>query len=312
MQLDFMVVFENLAGLFLLIAAGAVSVRLKLIPPEASAHFSALLMKITVPCTLFISLTTKEYDPSFLGDSLMILVTGLILYPLLQLLSTLCARLLRVPKGKSGIWVFGCTYSNVGFMGYPVCLALFGPEGLALSVIFTIAFNLYTYSLGALTIASDSGTAIEKPPLRKVFLTAINGAMLLSLIFYFGQIPVPGIIVTPITYLSNVTTPLSMFIVGMALGNSRGRSLLTDRDAWTCTIFRLLLCPVLVLFLLKAVPYGNPLILPVITVTMAMPVAGAAAFLSETYHGNLDMAAKISFLSNLLSLVTIPLICLLL
>ena len=312
MQLDFMVVFENLMGLFLLIAAGAASVRLKLISPEASAHFSALLMKVTAPCTVFISLVTKEYDPSFLGDSLMILATGFILYPLLQLLAARCAKLLRVPQGKRGIWIFGCTYSNVGFMGYPVCLALFGPEGLALSVIYTITFNLYTYSLGALTIASDSGAAFEKPPLRKVLLTGINAAMLLSLIFYFGRIPLPQLIAAPVTYLSNVTTPLSMFIIGMALGNSRGMDLLTDKDAWTCTIFRLLICPVLVLFLLRLIPYRNPLALPVIIVTMAMPVAGAAAFLSEIYHGNLNMTAKISFLSNLLSLVTIPLICLLL
>ena len=136
--------------------------------------------------------------------------------------------------------------------------------------------------------------------------------MLLSLIFYFGRIPLPQLIAAPVTYLSNVTTPLSMFIIGMALGNSRGMDLLTDKDAWTCTIFRLLICPVLVLFLLRLIPYRNPLALPVIIVTMAMPVAGAAAFLSEIYHGNLNMTAKISFLSNLLSLVTIPLICLLL
>ena len=114
--------------LFLLIAAGAASVRLKLISPEASAHFSALLMKVTAPCTVFISLVTKEYDPSFLGDSLMILATGFILYPLLQFLAAQCAKLLRVPQGKRGIWIFGCTYSNVGFIGYPVCLALFEPE----------------------------------------------------------------------------------------------------------------------------------------------------------------------------------------
>ena len=48
----------------------------------------------------------------------------------------------------------------------------------------------------------------------------------------------------------------------------------------------------LVLFLLRLIPYRNPLALPVITVTMAMPVAGAAAFLSEIYHGNMNMTAK--------------------
>ena len=299
-----MVVFSNLLGLFLLIGAGFLAARLRILPKEASPYFSTLLIKITLPCTIFISLATKEYDPSFIQDSLLTLGIGLIAFPAMQLLGSAGARLLRVPEGKRGIWAFGCAYPNTGFMGFPVCLALFGAEGLALAVIYNIAFNVYVYSIGAMAIAGDASAAAGtdasaaagpgvpgssegrggkagRPSLRKLFLTGINLSVLLSLIFYFGRIPVPGPAAIPLTHLSNITT-------------------------------RLLLCPLLIFAVLSHLPVQYRMIVSVVSVIMGMPVPGVTTVLAETYHGNLSMAAKLSLLTNLLSMVTIPLICMLL
>ena len=336
MHLDFMVVFSNLLGLFLLIGAGFLAARLRILPKEASPYFSTLLLKITLPCTIFISLATKEYDPSFIKDSLLTLGIGLIAFPAMQLLGSAGARLLRVPEGKRGIWAYGCAYPNTGFMGFPICLALFGAEGLALAVIYNITFNIYVYSIGAMAIAGDgagdaahtagdaagavsaSGSAggrvarAGRPSLKKVLFTGINFSVLLSLIFYFGRIPVPGPAVIPLTHLSNITTPLSMLITGIAIGQNRGAELFSDRDAWTASAARLLVCPLLLFAVLSHLPIQNRMIVSVVSVIMGMPVPGVTTVLAETYHGNLSMAAKLSLLTNLLSMVTIPLICMLL
>ncbi len=348
MRLDFMVVFSNLLGLFLLIGAGFLAARLRILPKEASPYFSTLLLKITLPCTIFISLATKEYDPSFIKDSLLTLGIGLVAFPAMQLLGSAGARLLRVPEGKRGIWAYGCAYPNTGFMGFPICLALFGAEGLALAVIYNITFNIYVYSIGAIAIAGDgagaaagatagaagaAGTAgaagaagavsgsgsaggqgrrAGRPSLKKVLFTGINFSVLLSLLFYFGRIPVPGPAVIPLTHLSNITTPLSMLITGIAIGQNRGAELFSDRDAWTASAARLLVCPLLLFAVLSHLPIQNRMIVSVISVIMGMPVPGVTTVLAETYHGNLGMAAKLSLLTNLLSMVTIPLICMLL
>ena len=336
MHLDFMVVFSNLLGLFLLIGAGFLAARLRILPKEASPYFSTLLLKITLPCTIFISLATKEYDPSFIKDSLLTLGIGLAAFPAMQLLGSAGARLLRVPEVKRGIWAYGCAYPNTGFMGFPICLALFGAEGLALAVIYNITFNIYVYSIGAMAIAGDgagdaahtagdaagavsaSGSAggrvarAGRPSLKKVLFTGINFSVLLSLIFYFGRIPVPGPAVIPLTHLSNITTPLSMLITGIAIGQNRGAELFSDRDAWTASAARLLVCPLLLFAVLSHLPIQNRMIVSVVSVIMGMPVPGVTTVLAETYHGNLSMAAKLSLLTNLLSMVTIPLICMLL
>ena len=54
MNLDFFVVMSNLVSLFALIAVGYFAVKSGILKPEASAPFSAFLLKVTLPCTIFI------------------------------------------------------------------------------------------------------------------------------------------------------------------------------------------------------------------------------------------------------------------
>ena len=63
MQLDIGMVFSSLIGLFLLMGVGWVSVKTKIVPPAASAPMSSLLLKVTLPCTIFSSLATREFEP---------------------------------------------------------------------------------------------------------------------------------------------------------------------------------------------------------------------------------------------------------
>ena len=52
-------------GLFLLIAVGFAAVRLNIVPASVSKPMSSLLMKITLPATVFISMI-RPFDSSFL------------------------------------------------------------------------------------------------------------------------------------------------------------------------------------------------------------------------------------------------------
>ena len=66
MQLNFFDVLSNLLGLFVLIAVGYAVTKGGLLPASVSGHFSKLLLKVTLPCTIFTSLL-RAYDPSFFG-----------------------------------------------------------------------------------------------------------------------------------------------------------------------------------------------------------------------------------------------------
>ncbi|MBQ7196964.1 MAG: AEC family transporter [Synergistaceae bacterium] len=312
MNLDFFTVASNLVSLFSLIAVGYIAVRLKILDEHASHAFSSLLMKITLPCTIFVSLVQRDYDPSFLRDGITIIIAGIIVFAGLMYLSRYVAILFRVPENCRGVWAFTAAYTNSGFMGFPIALVLFGGEGLALSVLLNIAFNMTIYTIGPLEIARDNpGHEGEKINIKSIIFSNINFATLVSLIFYFGQIKVPAAIISPLNYISGITTPLSMIMIGIALAHSKASELFTDIHAWTNTIIALLVYPAAIALILKFFPLStNPLVDAVLILIVAMPAASVTAVMCEMYHGNIDFAAKVMFLQNLFCVVTIPLICL--
>lgn len=311
MNFDFFVVMSNLVSLFALIAVGYLFVKSGMLSPSASAPFSTLLMKITLPCTIFISLVQKDYDPAFIHDSIIIIMAGLMAFPAMMYISRYLAVLLGVPKDCRGIWAFACSFNNAGFMGFPIALAVFGSEGFALSVMLNMAFNMTMYTIGVIEISRDNPNHnADKLDIKGIIFSGINIALVLSMIFYFGRIHLPDILAAPINYLSNITTPLSMIIIGMALARSHGLEVFRDKYVWLCAMMRLIVYPVAFYLLVQVIPLGsNPLVNAVFVLIMSMPGASVTAVLCEMYHGNVDFAAKVMFLQNLLCIITIPLIC---
>ena len=310
---DLAVLFSNLVGLFLLIGAGFLSVRTGVLPAQASKPFSALLLKITVPATIFAAMI-RPFDSDFMRLGASVFLLGVVFFPLYAALSLPLSRLLRVPEGRRGMWCCCTTFCNNGFMGYPVAYALFGDEGLVLAVLLGIPFNLMVYSLGARMVCMDITVKRSESTLslRDLLLTPINCAIVLSLIFYFAQLPVPATILTPIQHLSNVTTPLSMFVTGMNLAQGRVRDVVRDRDAITASAVRLLVFPVLTWALMGLLPGLDSLVFGVTLVIMAMPAPAVSTIMAEQYGGNTQLGARIVFLSSLLCIATIPLVSLLL
>ena len=317
MNLDLTQVCFNLLGLFLLIAVGFGMVKLGVVSRDISGQLSRLLLKVTLPCTIFTSLL-RPYDPSFFREVMIILLLGMILFPVNALISAPLARLFRVPQGRRGVWAFCATFCNTGFMGFPIVLAFFGEEDLSMAVVLNITFNLLVYSMGARMICADRAAvgAGVKVEWRTVLFTTINFSTVLGLVFYFAQLSIPSAVLTPLTHLSNITTPLSMIVTGMNLSNGKWSGLRQNKDAITSTLTRLILCPAasfLVLYAAEALLGLNGSAIPsVVFVILAMPTPAVATILAENYQADQEFAALTVFLSSLLCIVTIPLTTMLL
>lgn len=311
MNLDFFAVASNLISLFALIAAGFIAARTGVLHPEATHHFSPLLMRITLPCTIFVSLVTREYNAGFAADGITITLAGIVVFLAMMYIGRGLAYVTGVPEGTRGVWAFISAYSNSGFMGFPIALALFGAEGLALSVMLNISFNATIYTLGVMELIRDNPDhGSEGIDIKSIIFSNINIATVLSLVFYFGRISVPSAILSPLNYISGITTPLSMIIIGMTLAHSKMSSIFTDIHAWTSTAMRLVVFPVALIGIFRVVPLsGNPLVSAVLVLIAAMPGASVTAVLCEMYGGNVDFAARAMFIQNVLCMATIPLVC---
>lgn len=311
--MDLSVLLSNLIGLFLLIGVGFFAVRAGILPAEASKPMTALLMKITVPATI-VSSMLRPLDMGFLKMGASMLLVGMVILPLFSVVSLGLSRLFRVADGRRGMWCFCATFCNSGFMGFPVALALFGEEGLALTVILSIPFNLMMYSIGAKMVCMDlprDGSA-QAISWGKVIFSVINLSLVVGLFFYFTQIQFPQAVRGPLDYLAGVTTPLSMMITGMNLSQGKAGDIFRDRDILTAAGTRLLILPVLAWALMRLVPGLSSLVLGAALLNFSMPSPAAAALLGEQYGGDIQTAVRAVFVSSLLCIVTIPLVSLLL
>lgn len=309
--MDMTVLFSNLVGLFLLIGVGFFAVRAGLLPAEASKPMSSLLMKITVPATIITSML-RPFDPGFMKLGLSMILAGTVMFPLFGVLSLGLSRLLRVPQGRRGMWCCCATFCNNGFMGFPVALALFGEEGLALTVMLSIPFNLLMYSVGAKMVCMDCDGRTKPLSWGRAVLNLINLSMVVGLILYFTQLQLPQAILTPLGYLADATTPLSMIVTGMNLSQGSLSDVVRDRDAFTSSAARLLLFPLVAWALMSLVPGLDRLVLGAALINLAMPAPAATTFLGEEHGGCTQLAARTVSLSSLLSMATLPLISLLL
>lgn len=312
-ELSISTLLSNLTGLFLLIGAGFLAVRAGWLPKAATEPLTALLFKITLPATAFYSML-RPFTASFLRDALIIMGIDVAAHLIYTALSLVLVRLFRVPAGRRGMWCTCCAFCNNGFMGFPVAYALFGEEGLALAVMLGLAYNLLFYSVGAklITLDRNTGDGQIQMPWRKILFSPVNLAMVVGLVFFCGQLSLPVAIATPIQHLSNVTTPLSMFVIGMNLSESRMVDVIRDRDVLSACVVRLLLFPLLAWAALAFLPIADSLIFGVFLIIMAMPSPAASVVLGEQYDGCVELGARTVFLSSLLCILTIPLIALLL
>lgn len=305
------VLFSNLAGLFLLLGAGFAAARLKLVPLQATPYFTALLMKITLPATIFTAIL-RPFDPAFLRSSLVIFLLHFALFWLYALIALPASRLFRVKEGGRGMWMMCCTFCNNGFMGYPVVLALFGEDGLALAAMGGIAFNLLVYSLGAKQILKDAqeGGQVQLS-LKKLLFTGVNAATVLGIVCFCLQLQPPEFVLTPVRHLANITTPLSMFMIGMTLARGSVTAAFRDKDVFSASFMRLLALPVLTWGILKLLTPADPLVAWVTLIIMSMPSPAISGVLGEQYGCNSQLAARIVFFSSLLCILTIPLVAML-
>lgn len=107
-----------------------------------------------------------------------------------------------------------------------------------------------------------------------------------------------------------MTTPLAMLIVGSLLANLKLKEVFAEPSIYYATLLRLIILPLLTMGIMRLLGSGG-LVLQVMVTIMAMPAATTTVILAEKYGGNPEYASRIVFISTIISMITIPVMILL-
>ena len=189
-------------------------------------------------------------------------------------------------------------YSNIGFMGFPLMNALFGKTAVFYAGIINVAFNISVFTLGV--VLMQIGRREDRKGLEwKKLLTPGVSISLLSIVFYLLDVALPADIVSVVSSVGNVTTPLAMILIGATLATMNFRSIFNDWHVYPFAAVRqivlpLIFWPVLNFFI------RDTFILSVVYILLLLPIA-------TEYDGNEQLAAKSVFITTVLAIVTVPL-----
>ena len=199
------------------------------------------------------------------------------------------------------------TFGNVGFIGFPVLSAIFGPSTLIYGSIFNLPFNFLVFTMGVWFIAQDSGRGAKVKMGLKTFLTPANIACAIAIVLTLLNVHSVPIIGDAAKTLGSFTTPGALLIIGSSLADLPVSKLIGGPRLWIASLARLIISPLIVWALFRLVPV-DPMLIDIMVVLCAMPVATNGTMLCYQYGGDSRTMAQGTFVTTVLSIITIPIL----
>ncbi len=280
---------------------------------EVNERLSTLIVRILAPCIILNSISSVPHERPELVWKLF--ACGTTMYLALPLFARLLTRVLRIPANLEGTCMCMLVFSNCSFMGYPIVEALYGSSAIFYMTIFNLPFNFIFYSLAFHYIRKDAGekaaevehASAKLPPSLRAAINPGTVSSLLALLLDFTQVSLPGPLLASIGFVGNVTTPLSMILVGSSLAASSFVEIRTEKTAWILLPLRLVLVPAVVWFAVYQVT-ADATLTAIATLSAGMPVGSMVAIASVPYPRQNKLASIGVAMSTICSLATIPLL----
>ncbi len=308
MNTDTLGIFTQMVVLFLIISTGYGCKKAHLTTAAFDKGLSNLVLSVTLPAMIVGSVLNSAQLPGR-TDIVAAFLYSCVAYALMIVVALVLTALMRAPIGRRGVLRFMMVFGNVGFLGFPVISAIWGSDALIYAAIFNLPFNFLCFTVGAWFIASDAQSqGMEKVTWRTFCTPTILSCCVAIVLALLGIHNVP-VIGSALDTLGAMTTPAALLVVGSQLGNLAPRELVGDARLWASCAARLVLMPLLNWVALSLI-VDDPLILGILVVTTAMPVANVGTMLCQKYDADTPTVLRGTFWTTLLSLVTIPVLVL--
>lgn len=300
--MDFEAILTTMCALFVIVIAGFFSKKEGLIDDSFEKKLSVFVIRLTCPSLIIASSMGETIPDRSLIPPL--LVVSILTYVILILLAYILPRLIMVKPDLRGMYSFMLTYSNVGFIGYPVVASIFGQEAVFYASILNVFNTITVFIWGVMFISGDS---LRSGFNLKLFISPAMVATYVSVIIVCFGIATPKAISMPLSILGNMTVPSSLLVIGGALASMPARKMVGTPNIFMMCALKLLVLPLLMYHTIVALGFA-PYISAINMVLIAMPVASFGTMFCIQMGKDETTMAQGTFWSTLLSLITIPLL----
>lgn len=294
---------KKIAELFCYLLIGFVMVRLRILKGEDTVPLSKLSLYLVNPCAIFHSFQI-EATSDVLKGFVAAFVTAIILQMLFTLMAALYRRITHVALIDEAMII----YPNVGNLTIPLVASVLGAEWVVYVSAYIIVFNVMIWSRGIRMFTDDP--SYRRP--AKVLLNPNILACAAGAVCMLAGVRLGGIPQTVIATGASFVGPLTMLITGMVLATLSIKELFANRAVFGTILMRMVVCPLAVLPLLRAVsrlrplPQANTLFM-IVLLSAAGPAANMISQFAVLFDHDAKHASVVSTTTTLLCIATLPL-----
>lgn len=150
----FLTSLQSIIPIVLLILLGYILKGQGMFNPTFSGNLSRFIMSVALPAGVFVSVLHHLHTSDIWNLRYGMLVVVLT-YVIAYIVAFIMMKMLKVPKGRRGIFINMVVNDNCLFIGLPVQIALFGQDALPYFLLYYIGNTISVWMVGVFLIELD-------------------------------------------------------------------------------------------------------------------------------------------------------------
>lgn len=232
----------------------------------------------------------------------------------LVLLISVLSKFLRFDEKTRCGMILGSCFMNNGNYGTPVVLAFFGSIGFDIAIIMLVLQQVVMNTIGTYYAAKGSskvivGSSVKFALVQVIRMPTVHGA-LLGILLQLLHVPISDSLYSSISMVGDASIVVIMIILGMQLANIRITNIEYGKLSINLMV-KMVVSPLLAFVLVQGMPI-DLIYKQILIVLAAMPAAANTTLLAVHFDTKPELVSSATFISTVFSLVTLPVVLLLL
>lgn len=283
-----------------LLLIGYFGQKLRLISRQMTDDLSKLLVNIVLPA-MVMTVTVSGGSRENLFDMAPFLFCAFLSVGTMIFIGWLSGTLLRMKSPTKGVHMAVVGFTNNGFIGFPLLLAIY-PQTAPLAIAtFAIADTSTLWTIGQkLTDPSKGKTDLKK------MINPVNIAFLIGMSMLLLEIRPQNVVWDTFTNVGGMSKYLALIYIGAEIGSKGLKKLFQRPSIFLLIPIKLILGPLCVFLLLKTIGIISMEYIIMLTTFAMLPSMVVICILAKNNGSDEDYASGGLLVTTIASLVTMP------
>ena len=238
-----LLLMEEIIKLFVIMFMGYAVVKAGLMKSSDSKSVSVILVYLVIPCVI-IKAFQVDYTPDVQKGLFLAIAAAVAVHILFLLITIPLKKIFQMDVIEQATSI----YSNAGILVIPLVQELLGQDYVIYSSAYIAVQLILLWTQGKNMLCEE-----EKLEWKKIFLNVNIISIIAGIVLFLFRIKLPAGVQDVLGMMNNMIGPLGMLLAGMAIAEVPLKSIFTKKRNYLSVALRLLLYPVLGLFLMKAI-----------------------------------------------------------